>query len=121
MRRWIANSLLLWLCTSLLAPTALAWLAKPIPACCRRGGKHHCTSSMSGIPDDGPGFRTIGERCPYRSLKPSPGTTAQPQPPGSTFVKPPDACVPLETDAPRSGLRTPLRINAERGPPLFLL
>jgi len=82
MRRWIANSLILWLCSSLLAPAALALLAKPLPECCRRGGQHHCVSSMSSMPDDSPGLRTIAERCPYRSLKPSPGTTAKLQPPG---------------------------------------
>ena len=70
LKRLIANSLLVILIASLLAPLALCFQQKAMPACCRRNGKHHCMSGMSGVMasnDKAPAFRTIPSRCPFRS------------------------------------------------------
>jgi hypothetical protein len=70
LKRLIANSLLVILIASLLAPLALCFQQSRVPACCRRNGKHHCMSRMSGITasnDKAPAFRTIPSRCPFRS------------------------------------------------------
>jgi len=46
-----------------LAGFALPFLQgqQPVPACCRRGGQHHCA-----MPSPGDGFRPIAANCPYR-------------------------------------------------------
>jgi len=70
LKRLIANSLLVILIASLLAPLALCFQQKVVPACCRRDGKHRCMSGMSGVMasnDKAPAFRTIPARCPFRS------------------------------------------------------
>ena len=70
LKRLIANSLLVILIASLLAPLALCFQQSSVPACCRRNGKHHCMSGMSAITasnDKAPAFRTIPSRCPFRS------------------------------------------------------
>ena len=70
LKRLIANSLLVILIASLLAPLALCFQQSSVPACCRRNGKHHCMAGVSGITasnDKAPVFRTIPSRCPFRS------------------------------------------------------
>ncbi len=70
LKRLIANSMLVILIASLLAPLALGFQQSSVPACCRRNGKHHCMSGMSGMMasnDKAPAFRTIPTRCPFRS------------------------------------------------------
>jgi len=70
LKRLIANSMLVILIASLLAPLALGFQQRTVPACCRRNGKHHCMSGISGVMasnDKAPAFRTIPARCPFRS------------------------------------------------------
>ena len=70
LKRLIANSMLVILIASLLAPLALCFQQNRVPACCRRNGKHHCMSGMSGMlasKDKAPAFRTIPARCPFHS------------------------------------------------------
>jgi hypothetical protein len=49
---------------------ALAQDDAGLPACCRKGGKHHCAGSMAGMAmsaasQDGPRWKQPVERCPY--------------------------------------------------------
>lgn len=63
MRRGISIAVLLVILTSIFAPMAQA-LTVAVPACCRAGGKHHCSASMG---NSGPaGFKSAQEICPYR-------------------------------------------------------
>ena len=36
-----------------------------LPACCRKGGKHHCMAMGTSMPDDTPHLNALRERCPY--------------------------------------------------------
>jgi hypothetical protein len=49
LKRLTANSLLVILIASLLAPLAVCFEQSSVPARCRRDGKHHCMAGMSGI------------------------------------------------------------------------
>ena len=65
---------------TLLAPFALAASADSAPACCRRNGKHHCMSAMSGTAvstDNGPVLRSQSSKCPYNSETARPGFVAK--------------------------------------------
>jgi len=82
LKRLIANSLLAILIASLLAPLALCFQQKAMPACCRRNGKHRCMSGMSGVMasnDKAPAFGTIPARCPFRSTVAALAPVAQAQ------------------------------------------
>jgi hypothetical protein len=65
MRRALAMLLLTLFSLPLIAP---AFASSPddsqLPACCRRGGKHHCAMGMEmgGIPSR---FHVVSEKCPY--------------------------------------------------------
>ena len=62
MRRLIANFALAAILSIFFLPLA-ASLPKPeVPACCRPGGKRHCTQRSSGT-----GFQSRTEGCPYLS------------------------------------------------------
>jgi hypothetical protein len=65
MRRALAALLLTLFSLPLIAP-ALASIPddSQLPACCRRGGKHHCTmiAEMGNIPSR---FHVLSEKCPY--------------------------------------------------------
>jgi len=70
MRRIVAGLVLSVMAWSFVAPMAMALTGNDVPACCRRNGKHHCMSGMSGLVgsnDKAPAFRTIPSRCPFRS------------------------------------------------------
>ena len=70
MRRIVASLVLSVMAWSFLAPMALALTGNDSPACCRRNGKHHCMSVVSGaVASDGdsPAFRVLPSRCPYGS------------------------------------------------------
>ena len=70
LKRLTANSLLVILIASLLVPLALCFQQSSVPECCRRNGKHHCMSGMSGMMasnDKATTFQTIPARCPFRS------------------------------------------------------
>lgn len=104
LKRLTANSLLLILITSLLVPLALCFQQSSVPACCRRNGKHHCMSGMSGMMasnDKAPALRTIPSRCPFRSTVATLVPVAQPQvgrtststyvPPSATLARAPES------------------------------
>jgi hypothetical protein len=59
MRRSLASLLLVLL----VAPCALLFVGsrQEVPACCRRGGQHHCTIALHHD-----GFLAIAPECPYR-------------------------------------------------------
>ena len=59
MRRWVSIAVLMLLLSSAFAPLAQAWGAS-LPACCRVGGKHHCTE-MAGMD----GFQSLPGKCPH--------------------------------------------------------
>ncbi|MGA2904760.1 MAG: hypothetical protein ABSD98_13075 [Candidatus Korobacteraceae bacterium] len=59
MRRSLASLLLVLLVGTLALPFLQA--QPDVPACCRRGGQHHCA-----MPLPGDGFRAIAPCCPYR-------------------------------------------------------
>jgi len=64
MRRACASLLLLVFSLPLIAP-ALASLPddSQLPACCRRGGKHHCAMSMEvNVPSR---YHVVQETCPF--------------------------------------------------------
>jgi hypothetical protein len=70
MRRFLANLVFCVMLWSSLAPLALTATGNATPACCRRNGKHHCMSGISGSAvsnDGGPIFRALPADCPYRS------------------------------------------------------
>ena len=70
MVRTVATFVMGVLAWSFISPLSLALTADAVPACCRRNGKHHCISGMSGMSDSGdrvPGFRSQSTSCPYRS------------------------------------------------------
>jgi hypothetical protein len=63
LRRISAIVLLALFSFSLIGPALLSADAESnLPACCRRDGKHHC-SSMSGS-SSGPSFKSV-ESCPF--------------------------------------------------------
>ncbi|HET9742472.1 MAG TPA: hypothetical protein VFQ00_06970 [Terriglobales bacterium] len=63
MRRFAANSLLIAMLALFFAPALAAAVPVPVPACCRRGGQHHCMA-MAVAPES-TGFRR-DSRCPMR-------------------------------------------------------
>jgi hypothetical protein len=80
MRRVLAIFVLAVNAWSLLVPLALAASADSTPACCRRNGKHHCMSAMSGtavFTDNGPMLRSQSSKCPYNSETARPGFVAK--------------------------------------------
>jgi len=53
---------------SLIGTVALAGPDPKIPECCRREGKHHCstmTGSTTTQDSSGAGVKSVGEKCPY--------------------------------------------------------
>lgn len=66
MRRAFAAVLVLVFSFPLIAP-ALASVPgdAQLPACCRRGGKHHCAMSMGNMPSR---YRVVQETCPFCPL-----------------------------------------------------
>jgi hypothetical protein len=64
-RRALAISLLLLFSFSLMAPVVSTDAAEArLPACCRRGGKHHCAMFSMGL-QQGRSVSIIAEKCPY--------------------------------------------------------
>ena len=72
MRRALAILLVTMFSLPLIAP---ALTSTPddsqLPACCRRGGKHHCAlaAEMGGIPSR---FHVASEKCPYTPFSHAP-------------------------------------------------
>jgi hypothetical protein len=63
MRRSLASLLLVLLVGALALPFLQA--EQTVPACCRRGGQHHCAMASH---DDGVGF--VAARCPCQHCTP---------------------------------------------------
>lgn len=71
MRRAFATLLVLVFSVPLIAPTfASAPDDSQLPACCRRGGKHHCAMNMEvgSIPSSA---HVVSEKCPYSPFAPT--------------------------------------------------
>jgi hypothetical protein len=49
---------------TLIGPAVFASADAKLPACCARGGKHHC-SSMSTVDTPGQAFQATRQPCPY--------------------------------------------------------
>jgi hypothetical protein len=124
MRRFIASFVLSVVAWSLVAPVAWGVTGTATPACCRRNGKHHCTSGTSGIAgmsaDDLPSFRVNSSDCPHRSQLATPTGIAQPQSHAVSALQPPSASFVSGADSRcfNSRLAT---CNSQRGPPAFRL
>jgi len=46
-----------------------------LPACCRKGGKHHCMEQMGGVQGSGPAFTAAPHHCPLYPGCVTPGFT----------------------------------------------
>lgn len=72
MRRLLSFSVFVAMLLPLLAPMASAAAVgqASVPACCRRGGAHHCVDGMGGMVavtrDGTPRVRAPREMCPYQ-------------------------------------------------------
>lgn len=77
MRRSTATALLLLMLAAFLAPAAAATATTPLPACCRAGGRHHCSGMVPSGPEGGAQFR--GHSCPYRKPVAVSGSAATPR------------------------------------------
>jgi hypothetical protein len=51
---------------SLISPAIFASDDSNLPACCRRGGKHHCAMNVAdqGSSSSGPSLQADGQKCP---------------------------------------------------------
>ena len=84
MRRLIASLVLCLIAWGPLSSLAVATVGDPVPACCRRGGVHHCATSkaaMVPVNDGSAAVHTVPDPCPYRSQRATPSASARPQPP----------------------------------------
>jgi hypothetical protein len=124
MRRFVANVVLSLMAGSFLAPIALAVRGSETPACCRRDGKHHCMSGMSGmqtVSTDGlPSLGANSSNCPYRSQAATPAGMVRPQNPAVSKLRLPSSIILPVVDSLLSE-SCPVARNSERGPPIFCL
>jgi hypothetical protein len=67
MRRACANSLLAFMTALLFAPFVMAREPSPVPLCCRRDGKHHCSGMMQTLGALSATGDSVSERCPVRN------------------------------------------------------
>jgi hypothetical protein len=124
MRRIVASLVLSVIAWSFVAPLAMGVTGPGAAACCRRNGKHHCASGMSGMAgvsiDDLPSFRANSPVCPYRSQIATPTGIAQPQSQAVSTLQPPSVSFFSGVDCLffNSRLAT---CNSQRGPPAFRL
>jgi|ERR1700722_16798159 hypothetical protein len=64
MRRALASLLLALFSFPLIAPILRADDDSSLPSCCRRNGKHHCSTDLaSGDTASGPALKAIHPRC----------------------------------------------------------
>jgi hypothetical protein len=126
MRRFLASFVLSVIGCGVLAPVTLAPVAANTLACCRRNGKHHCTSTLSGMAEtsspggDGAAFSSHPDGCPYRFQASTPTSPAQIHTGVFTFLGQPTASRPADVGL----LFHPARRsqdNSQRGPPSFSL
>ena len=76
MRRSTATTLLLLMLAAFLAPAAVATVTNPTPACCRAGGRHHCSAMVPSGTEGSTQFQ--GQSCPYRKHLALSGSAATP-------------------------------------------
>jgi hypothetical protein len=103
----------------LLAPLALplAGSARALPICCRPGGSHHCSGSMTSQARPGDGFREAAHKCPYSHATLLPNSL-RPQAPATAAVSP--AVEPLRARLVIAGSCAPVTgVRSSRAPPLF--
>lgn len=119
MRRLFASFVLSAISWSLVAPIALAATETAVQACCRRDGKHHCMSAVSGALEtsaDGKlAIRASQTGCPYSApiiLATFQGLHATKFVPGS-----PVTVGYFVASALDSGCRVAARECSARGPP----
>jgi hypothetical protein len=68
-RCWIANLLLALFSLMLAVPLIASDSQDSLPSCCRRDGKHHCTTGMSAESAvEQAEFGAVSEKCPYLPL-----------------------------------------------------
>jgi hypothetical protein len=65
MRKLAASSILFLILGPLLTPVISAAAPSPLPACCRRGGAHHCSMMAEVLTASGNAFRGSNP-CPMR-------------------------------------------------------
>jgi len=123
MQRWIASVVLCVMSWGPLAPMAIASTGDVVPACCHRGGKHHCSAMevAAGASEDGaPHASTRLNPCPYRNLKAAPSATARIHVPVDVAQFVPKAgrvfSLPINTPEFRRTATVP-----QRGPPQALI
>jgi len=64
MRRALATFLAAVFSFPLIAPVLLANADPNLPACCRRGGQHHCAASNMADQASGAAMRAVQPACP---------------------------------------------------------
>lgn len=123
MRRFPAILLLALFSFSLLSPALSSDADAGLPACCRRGGKHHCAMAMEGDAFHSGISITANARCPlYPGVALYPGGSSAARITSAASLDPPDTKLALLT-------RTSLPIRAilaarahyKRGPPAISL
>jgi hypothetical protein len=113
MRRPVASLLLMLILAGLCVPALQA--QSQVPACCRRGGQHHCRmNGASPSPDE---FRSLANCCLYRhprALRSHGNPALGSLPSGVVSLLAADNVVLLpETRQPRNVVLA----NPQRGPP----
>jgi hypothetical protein len=111
MRRPVASLLLVLLLAGFALPIVQAQTSAP--ACCRRGGQHHCTT-----PSTADGFRSLADCCFYRHFT-ALTTHGNPALGRSSAI----AAGLVSTSNPAAVASAPAfqlfaRSNSQRGPPL---
>ena len=120
MRRCAAILLVAMFSFSLIAPAALAESASSLPACCRRGGKHHC-ANPEGHSSSTSDVAVRGSRCAeFPSEKGLRGMA-----PFGLAAAGPAIAVPVRLTVYQAPSESPAshsysRAGQKRGPPLFL-
>jgi len=125
MRRVPATLLVFLFSFSLIAPALSVDAQANLPACCRRGGKHHCAMmdrDMAEAPSSGVAIDTLRVKCPFF---PNGGATVPECGPALLTASQTAgvAVVSLIADRTRTeaGYRISLsRSHHKRGPPILL-
>ena len=119
LRRRSAILLLALFSFSLLSPVIVSAQGANVPACCRRDGKHHCSTSMSGGDSESSASFQANSKCPlYPGVVLLPASSIAAQTPPTASLAIPDNGESLPVEHRRESLRI-LRGSAhyKRGPP----
>ena len=122
MRRALAVVLLTIFSLPLIAPVLASTSDDAqLPACCRRGGKHHCamTMEMTGVPSR---FKVVSEKCPYSPFGHAPFVVPHPFAAAAIAASANNAPGPAAIlRAAEAGYRISAdRTRQKRGPPSLL-